>query len=67
MKQTTETKTELTLSEVAMVEDALKFYFEKAPTKFNQEKTLWADTYKKVVMLKDEAIEAYKQERGLSY
>jgi hypothetical protein len=50
----------LSLSEVALVEDALKFYFEKAPTKFNQEKLIWAEAYKKVVVMKDEAIEAYR-------
>ena len=50
----------LTLSEVALVEDALKFYFEKAPTEFNRSKLIWAEAYKKVVVMKDEAIEAYR-------
>jgi hypothetical protein len=50
----------LSLSEVAMVEDALKFYFEKAPTEFNQNKLIWANTYKKIVVLKDQAVEDYR-------
>lgn len=67
MKQIETPSNTLSLTEVSLVEDALKFYFEKAPTKFNQNKQLWADTYKKVVGQVDEQIEAYKQKRGLSY
>jgi hypothetical protein len=49
----------MTLSQVAMVEDALKFYFEKA-TLPTSETLTWADTYKKVVVLKELAVENYR-------
>ena len=59
MKQIQEYENKLGLSEIALVEDALKFYFENA-VKQTQEKITWANTYKKVVLLKDQAIEDYR-------
>jgi hypothetical protein len=60
MNQTTQQTEKMTLSEVAMVEDALRFYFEKAPTEFHQNQITWANTFKKVVAMKDQAIEDYR-------